>query len=70
MARSGKGECTACGLVFNSDGGFDAHRVGKHAYTFLEGMRMEPPREDGRRCLTPRSWRLWVCTPTPTAIGG
>ena len=30
---------------------FDAHRVGKHEYTFREGMAMTPSREDGRRCL-------------------
>lgn len=30
---------------------FDTHRVGRHAYTFAEGLRMDPIREDGRRCL-------------------
>ena len=30
---------------------FDRHRVGVHEYTFEEGLRMEPMREDGRRCL-------------------
>jgi hypothetical protein len=30
---------------------FDAHRVGVHAYVLTEGLRMDPPREDGRRCL-------------------
>ena len=43
--------CTACGEDFGSVGAFDAHRVGKHAYDFAEGLDMEPPREDGRRCL-------------------
>jgi hypothetical protein len=43
--------CRACGLDFASVGAFDKHRVGKHAYTFREGLRLEPPREDGRRCL-------------------
>jgi hypothetical protein len=40
-----------CGLDFSSSAAFDAHRVGRHAYTFAEGLRMDPPREDGRRCL-------------------
>jgi hypothetical protein len=43
--------CTTCGLDFASVAAFDAHRVGKHAYTLSEGLRMDPPREDGRRCL-------------------
>lgn len=44
--------CGACGLVFSSLSGFDAHRVGKHAYSYSEGVKMEPLREDGRRCLS------------------
>lgn len=44
-------ECSPCGLVFTSTSAFDKHRVGKHAYTFREGLEMDPPREDGRRCL-------------------
>ena len=51
MARRPLNECTGCGEDFTSVSLFDRHRVGVHAYTFLEGMRMEPPREDGRRCL-------------------
>jgi excisionase family DNA binding protein len=43
--------CRACGLDFAKLAYFDAHRVGVHAYTFREGFDMEPPREDGRRCL-------------------
>jgi hypothetical protein len=31
---------------------FDQHRVGKHAYTYSEGVAMDPIREDGRRCLS------------------
>lgn len=31
---------------------FDRHRVGKHEYTYAEGLKLEPPREDGRRCMT------------------
>jgi len=45
--------CGACSLDFSSVQAFDAHRVGRHAYTFKEGLAMEPPREDGRRCLGP-----------------
>ena len=43
--------CSACGEDFGGIGAFDAHRVGKHAYDFSEGLKMDPPREDGRRCL-------------------
>ena len=43
--------CRSCGEDFGSVTAFDAHRVGKHTYTFAEGLKMEPPREDGRRCL-------------------
>jgi hypothetical protein len=45
--------CGACGLDFTSVTAFDAHRVGRHAYTFKQGLAMEPSREDGRRCLGP-----------------
>ena len=31
---------------------FDRHRVGRHAYTYQEGLRLDPPQEDGRRCLS------------------
>lgn len=43
---------SGCNQLFASDASFDAHRVGVHDYTFPEGLRMDPPREDGRRCLT------------------
>jgi hypothetical protein len=43
--------CRGCGEAFGSVGLFDGHRVGRHAYTFAEGMDMRPPVEDGRRCL-------------------
>ena len=43
--------CTTCGENFASVEAFDKHRVGKHAYLFAEGLRMNPPREDGRRCM-------------------
>jgi hypothetical protein len=55
--------CCACGQDFNSVGLFDRHRVGRHAYSFAEGLNMDPPREDGRRCLdiaemAGAGWRL------------
>jgi hypothetical protein len=55
--------CSACGENFNSVELFDRHRVGAHAYTLIEGLRVDPPREDGRRCLDAgemgeRGWRL------------
>jgi hypothetical protein len=43
--------CRSCNCDFGSVTAFDRHRIGKHDYTFLEGMRMEPAREDGRRCM-------------------
>ena len=43
--------CRGCGQDFSSARAFDRHRVGVHAYLFSEGMAMDPPREDGRRCL-------------------
>ena len=44
-------ECSTCGLRFSGTSAFDAHRVGRHAYTFTQGLALEPPVEDGRRCL-------------------
>lgn len=43
--------CSPCGRDFASVGAFDRHRVGRHAYSFTQGLQLEPPREDGRRCL-------------------
>jgi hypothetical protein len=43
--------CPGCRQDFSSVSAFDRHRVGRHAYGYLEGLRMESPREDGRRCL-------------------
>ena len=43
--------CSSCRQDFGSVSAFDAHRIGKHAYTYPEGVAMEPMREDGRRCL-------------------
>jgi hypothetical protein len=42
-----------CDTDFASVAAFDRHRTGVHDYTFPEGLRMDPPREDGRRCLDP-----------------
>ena len=44
--------CRECDLDFTSVRDFDSHRVGVHAYTYSEGLKMDPIREDGRRCLT------------------
>ena len=43
--------CTGCGQDFNSTSLFDAHRIGVYAYTYEQGLSLDPPREDGRRCL-------------------
>jgi hypothetical protein len=43
--------CRSCGCDFASDSAFDRHRVGVYMYTHAEGLELEPPREDGRRCL-------------------
>jgi hypothetical protein len=55
--------CASCGQDFGSVELFDRHRVGRHAYSFAEGFELDPPREDGRRCLDPQEmetagWRL------------
>jgi hypothetical protein len=43
--------CSSCGQDFSSVSLFDRHRIGRHEYTYLEGVTPDPPREDGRRCL-------------------
>lgn len=43
--------CTTCGLDFGSVSAFDRHRVGTHEYTLWEGLRRDPPQDNGRRCL-------------------
>jgi hypothetical protein len=43
--------CRACDSDFTSVETFDAHRVGKHAYTYEDGLKLDPSVEDGRRCL-------------------
>jgi hypothetical protein len=43
--------CRPCGHDFSSVEAFDRHRVGVHDYTYAEGLKFDPPVEDGRRCL-------------------
>ena len=43
--------CSGCGQDFNSASFFDRHRVGTYKYTLEQGLKLDPPREDGRRCL-------------------
>jgi hypothetical protein len=43
--------CSGCGQDFTSTVLFDAHRVGRYEYTYEQGLELDPPREDGRRCL-------------------
>jgi hypothetical protein len=44
--------CRDCGQDFAGVSYFDQHRVGTHQYTYSQGAAMDPPREDGRRCLS------------------
>jgi hypothetical protein len=39
-------------MDFAGDSYFDKHRIGTHAYTYLEGLKFNPPVEDGRRCMS------------------
>lgn len=43
--------CVECGKDFSKEEYFDRHRTGVHEYTYSEGLKFDPPREDGRRCL-------------------
>ena len=43
--------CRGCGCDFASVSAFDRHRAGSYVYTFTEGLSLDPPQEDGRRCL-------------------
>lgn len=43
--------CRSCGEDFATVAAFDEHRTGYHAYTYSEGLKQEPPVEDGRRCF-------------------
>jgi hypothetical protein len=49
--RTPRNGCSACGADFSKLSYFDQHRVGVHAFTFSEGLKLDPPRDDGRRCL-------------------
>ena len=64
-ATNPKNYCTSCGQDFSSVQLFDRHRVGTHEYTYQEGLRMEPLREDGRRCLTVDELRDGFTAPSP-----
>ena len=55
--------CFGCRQDSTSLGLFDRHRVGVYEYTFEQGLRLDPSRKDGRRCLdademTARGWAL------------
>jgi hypothetical protein len=43
--------CATCEKDFVSLAAFDEHRTGRHDYTLWEGLKQEPPVEDGRRCF-------------------
>jgi hypothetical protein len=43
--------CRCCSTDFASVSAFDRHRVGVYMYTHARGLELDPPREDGRRCL-------------------
>ena len=43
--------CRGCSQDFASVSAFDRHRIGTYKYTHDEGLRRDPIREDGRRCL-------------------
>ena len=45
--------CRTCDTDFSSVAAFDRHRTGVHEYLFAEGLQLDSPREDGRRCLAP-----------------
>jgi hypothetical protein len=55
--------CSGCGQDFTSIYLLDAHRVGVYQYTHEQGLELDPPREDGRRCLgveemEAKGWKL------------
>jgi hypothetical protein len=41
----------SCDCDFASVAAFDRHRAGSHVYTLAEGLELDPPQENGRRCL-------------------
>jgi hypothetical protein len=48
---------SGCGQDFTSTTLFDRHRVGTYEYTLEEGLKLDPSREDGRRCLDAEEMR-------------
>lgn len=46
-----KNQCALCFRDFASPSAFSKHKSGVHAYTYSEGLKLDPPRENGRRCL-------------------
>ena len=71
--------CSSCRQDFTSTTLFDRHRVGVHEHTLEQGLRLDPPREDGRRCLdtnemTAKGWELndrgrWLDPEAPGSSG-
>lgn len=46
--------CRTCGHDFASIRAFDAHRIGRHAYTEAEGLELRPPRHGWSQVSHPR----------------
>jgi hypothetical protein len=53
--------CRSCGQEFGGTSAFDAHRIGRHEYTYSEGLKQDPPIEDGRRCRSAREMASLTC---------
>ena len=53
MPRHWKGApangCSGCGHDFTSTNLFDRHRVGRYEFTLEQGLKLDPPQENGRR---------------------
>lgn len=43
--------CRSCGRDFAGVAYFDRHRTGTHEYSYSEGLALQPPKDDGRRCM-------------------
>lgn len=50
--------CNTCGKDFKSVSAFDQHRTGTFEYDYSQGVKMDPPREDGRRCMSTDEMRV------------
>ena len=55
--------CSGCGHDFTGTALFDAHRTGIYVYSLDQGLKLDPPQEDGRRCvdkdeMTAKGWEL------------